>query len=362
LGYSSYHNHDKTMSEPKHNSAIKLNYNNWYLWDCYIKSTIHQKNAYVAFDPEPIDLRMVQQIIPATATSATTTPTIVVIPQPSADELKTYCEELKEWKMVNNVTAGVILGAISDDVQHIINLEEPAKDMYNKLKAKIVKQSSGSCANGTHIKLVYKQFKDTPTIENFEKHLMFYHSKNASLIAVSAGFNDSFLTWLLLNSFSKNEDPTWSMASTNIVTSDVPINKWSFNQVAGKLQEALQNNLHPTAEAPAQAALNATTGKMTLNCYSRPPCMYPSCRAPKTHPTDKCWIKERESKEKGKDKKYRAKRAKKKVIKSSSKPESGSDSLDSDLEWGQKKHHHANRSQAHSHKTLQVLKATINHA
>ena len=71
---------------------------------------------------------------------------------------------------------------------------------------------------------------------------------------------------------------------------------------------------------------------------------------------------ERESKEKGKDKKYRVKRAKKKVVESSSKSESGSDSLDSDSEQGQKKHHHANRLQACSHKTLQVLKATINHA
>jgi len=85
----------------------------------------------------------------------------MVIPQPSTDELKTYRKELKEWKTVNNIVAGVILGAISDDVQHIIDPEEPAKDMYNKLKAEIVKQSSGSSANGTRIELVYKKFKDT---------------------------------------------------------------------------------------------------------------------------------------------------------------------------------------------------------
>jgi len=305
---------------------------------------------------------MVQQIVPATATTATTTPTVMVVPQPSADKLKTYREELKEWKSANNVTAGVILGAILDDIQDIINPEEPAKDMYNKLKAEIVQQSSGSSANRTHIKLVYKQFKDTPTIDNFEKHLTFYHSKNASLIAISAGFDDPFLAWLLLNLFSTNEDPIWSIASTNIVTSDITINKWSFNQVAGKLREALRNNIRPTAEAPAQAALNATTGKTNSNRYSGPPCTYPGCHMLKTHPTDKCWIKERESKEKGKDKKYRAKKAKKKVVESSSESGSGSDSSDSDLERGQKKRHHANRSQAHSHKTLQVLKATINHA
>ena len=144
--------------------------------------------------------------------------------------------------------------------------------MYNKLKAKIIKQSSSSSANGTCIKLVYKQFKDTLTIDNFEKHLTFYCSKNVSLIAISAGFDDLFLAWLLLNSFSTNEDPIWSIASTNIVTLDITINKWLFNQVTGKLHEALQNNIHPTAEAPAQAALNATMGKTNLNHYSGPLC------------------------------------------------------------------------------------------
>jgi len=115
------------MSEPKHDSAIKLNYRNWYLWDHYIKSAIHWKNAYIAFDPKPIDLRTVQQIVLVTATSTTTTPTVMVVPQPSADELKMYCKELKEWKSANNIMAGVILGAISDDIQHIIDPEEPQK-------------------------------------------------------------------------------------------------------------------------------------------------------------------------------------------------------------------------------------------
>ena len=284
------------MSEPKHDSAIKLNYDNWYLWDRYIKSTIRRKNAYVAFDPEPIDPRTIQQVVLATATSAKTTPTVMVIPQASAGELKTYREEWKEWKTANNVAAGVILGAISDDVQHIIDPEEPAKDMYDKLKAEIVKQSSGSSADGTRIELVYKQFKDTPTIDNFEKHLTFYRSRNANLIAVGAGFDDSFLAWLLHNSFSTNEDPIWSMASTNIVTSDTPINKWSFKQVAGKLREALRNNIRPT-EAPTQVTLNATTGKTNSNRYSGRPCTYPGCRMPKTHPTNKCWIKEREQRQ-----------------------------------------------------------------
>ena len=102
-----------------------------------------------------------------------------------------------------------------------------------------------SSANSTRIELVYKKFNDSPTMDNFERHLTFYHLKNANLIAVSAGFDDSFLTWLLVNLFNAHEDPTWSMASTNIITSDTPINQWSFNRVTGKLLEALRNNIHP---------------------------------------------------------------------------------------------------------------------
>ena len=76
-------------------------------------------------------------------------------------------------------------------------------------------------------------------MDNFEKHLTYYCSKNATLMAVNAGFDDPFLAWLLLDSFNSSEDPIWSMASTNIITSDTPINQWSFNHVAGKLHEAL---------------------------------------------------------------------------------------------------------------------------
>jgi hypothetical protein len=115
--------------------------------------------------------------------------------------------------------------------------------MYDKLQAEIVKQLCSSSANGTRTKLIYKQFKDTPMMEGFEKHLTFYHSKNASLNAVSTGFNNSFLAWLLLNSFNANKDPVWSMASTNIITSDTLINQWSFNHVTGKLRKALRNNI-----------------------------------------------------------------------------------------------------------------------
>jgi len=40
-------------------------------------------------------------------------------------------------------------------------------------------------------------------MDNFEKHLTFYCSKNANLIVVGAGFNDSFLAWLRLSVVSE---------------------------------------------------------------------------------------------------------------------------------------------------------------
>lgn len=348
------------MSEAKGDSTIKLGYDNWYLWDRHIKSTIRRKNAYIAFDPEPVDPRTQQQLVTlATAASATATPSVTFTPVPTAEELKTYREELKEWKRANNVAAGVILGAISDDVQHIVNPKEPAISMYDKLRAEIVMQSSGSSANRTRLELVYKRFKDNPTMENFEKHLTFYRSKNANLIIVDAGFDDSFLAWLLLNSFNANENPIWSMVSTNIVTSDMPINQWSFSHVAGKLREALRNNIRP-AEASVstsgtnQMTLNAATGKTNQNRYNGPPCTHPGCRIPNCHATENCCTKEREERDKANKKKHRAKRAKKKAIKSDSESES-------DSEPTQKKRHHANKSRISSEKTLRVLKASLGH-
>jgi len=278
----------------------------------------------------------------------------MVTTTPSAEELKMYREELKEWRTANNVVAGVILGSISVKVEHLINPEDSAKDMYDILKAEILKQSSGSSVYSTRIDLICKKFKDTPMLDNFEKHLTFYCSKNATLLAVGTGFDDSFLAFLLLYSFNSLEDPVWLMASTNIATLDVPINKWLFNQVAGKLRKAMHNNIHP-AEASSsgtnQLALNAVTNKPTLGRYSRPPCTYAGCLKPKTHSTERCYAKERDEKNKEKDKKHKAKRAKKKAAVSSSESESGSDSSDSESEHTQKKRHHA--------KTLCNLKATV---
>jgi len=311
-----------TMGDHKTNLSVKLTYTNWNLWDCYVKSTIRRKNAYVAFNPEPITLSAPQQVVQVVTGSATATPSITVIPKPSAEEMKAYCEELKEWKTANNVT-------------------------------EILKQSSGSSAYSTWIELIYKKFKETLTFDNFKKHLTFYHLKNTSLIAINAGFDDSFLVFLLLYLFNSLEDPVWSMASTNIAMSDVPINLWSFNQIAGKLREALHNCTHPEEVSTSgnnQLALNAVASKLNMNCYSGLQCTYPDCCKPKTHPTEKCWVKEREDREKEKNKKHKAKKVKKKAD-SGSKSESGSDPLESDTECTQRKCHHA--------KMLRTLKATV---
>lgn len=290
---------------------MKLAYDNWYTWDVHIKGIIRRKNAYIAFDPEPTGLRTSQQVIPPTAGTSSNILSVAVTSQPTPEELKMYRKELKEWRTANNVAAGVILGTISEEVEHIIDPKDPAKVMYDKLKAEVAKQWSGSSANETRIELVYKKFKDEPTRENLEKHLTFYRSKNAILSAVGAGADDALLAWLLLNSFNSNDNPIWLMVSTNIFMSDVPINQWSFNYIAGKLREALQNNIRPTDKAPSstsQAALNATTSKTNTNRYDGPPCTHPSCRRPKSHAAEDCWTKQKEDRDANK-KKHKAKKA-----------------------------------------------------
>ena len=93
------------MSEQRKDQLVVLNYSNWLLWEHYIKSSTRRKNAKFALDrPEPIDPRT-PQIVPATAT----TPAITVTPQPTAEELKAYREELEKWEVANNIAAGVIL-------------------------------------------------------------------------------------------------------------------------------------------------------------------------------------------------------------------------------------------------------------
>jgi len=164
------------MSESRNDESVKLGYDNWYLWDHQINSTIRRKNASVAFDPEPVNPRTTQQTTtPAAAgdPNASSTPSTTAS-QPTAEELKTYCAELKEWKTVNNIVAGVILGTLSEEIKHVVNPKESAKSMYDKLEAVVIKQSSGSSAYGIKIELIDKEFKDTPTLENFEKHLTFY--------------------------------------------------------------------------------------------------------------------------------------------------------------------------------------------
>jgi len=298
------------MSESESDQTIELNYDNWYLWDLHIMSTILRKNAYLAFDPQPVDPRAQQLVNPPSTTSSVT-----ITPQPTSEELTTYREELKEWKAANNIATGIILGAISDGVRHVIDLKDPAKVMYDELKAEVAevvsKQSSNNIANWIRIELINKQFKDKPTMDAFEKHLTFYRSRNATLNAVGAGIDDSLLAWLLLNSFSSNEDPIWSIHLTNIVTSGTPMNQWSFNHVAGKLCEVIHHNIRlaatPTSRT-GQTALNASGSKPTSSRYNGPPCTYPKCRRPKSHPTEDCWTKEKEKGGKENRKKHKARR------------------------------------------------------
>ena len=158
-----------TMSNHKSNPPTRLTYTNWNLWERYVKSIIHCKNAYIVFDPMPIDPSAQQQVVQAATTpssaapgAAATIPTVTVAPAAMAEEMKVFCEEMKEWRVANNIMAGVILGSISEEVEYIINPEELAKDMYDKLRVEILKQSSGSSAYSMQIKLIYKKFKDPP--------------------------------------------------------------------------------------------------------------------------------------------------------------------------------------------------------
>ena len=134
-------------------------------------------------------------------------------------------------------------------------------------------------------------------MDAFEKHLIFRRSKGATLDDLGAGISDSLLAWLLLNSFNSNGDPIWSVHFTNIVTSGTPMNQWSFNHVAGKLREVIHHNIRP-AETPtsrtSHTALNAAGSKPTSSRYNGPPCVYPNCCHPQSHPTEDCWTKEKE--------------------------------------------------------------------
>jgi hypothetical protein len=134
-------------------------------------------------------------------------------------------------------------------------------------------------------------------MENFKKPLTFYHLKNTTLDTVQAGFNNSFLAWLLLNLFNSSDNPIWSVQSTNIVISDIPTNQWVCSHITGKLCEALQNNICPAEREPSstrQQVLNASTSKTNQNCYNSPPCTYPNFHPPKSHANEDCWTRQKE--------------------------------------------------------------------
>ena len=325
-----------------------LNYSNWLLWEHYMKSSMRHKNAKVTLDHlEPINPHT-PQVIPATAT----TPAITVTPQPTAEELKAYHEELEKWEVVNNIMAGVILGSLLAEVKHLVNPDEPANAMYDHLKATIMQHTSGSSAYRTQIELVQKQFTDAPMLENFEKHITFFCLKNAKLITAGSGLNDSFLAFLLLYLFNSRTEPMWMITSTNIASSGIPTNQWSFEQIAGKLCEALRNGICSaglltlstlSTSGSNQSALNTMASKAGQSCYNRLACTYPKCCCLKSHTTKDCWMKEKDkrSKEKGKNKKkHKAKKMEKQRVQDSSSSELESMS-DSELEPCWKKRHQA---------------------
>ena len=83
--------------------------------------------------------------------------------------------------------------------------------------------------------------------------------------------------------------------------------------------ETLRNCTHPE-ETPltsggTHSALNAVMSKAGATRYSGPPCMFPDCRRPKTHPTKKGWAKEKEEKDKENRDKEKAKTHKEKKAK-----------------------------------------------
>ena len=344
------------MSESEDDHTIELNYDNWYPWDRHIMATIRRKNAYLAFRPKPVDPHPQQQAVSPAITTPAPTHIVTVTPRPTSEEMKIYREKLEEWRAADDIAAGVIFGAISDKLQHVINPEEPAKVMYDKLKAAVVKKLSGSRAHWIRIELVDKRFEDTPTMEHFERHLTFYRSQNAILTLVGAELDDSLLAFLLVNSFHSNGDPVWTMACTKIITSDTPINRWSFEHVAWELREALCWHNFRTRKAPtpgtSRTSLNATANTTKSRRYNGPPCTYPNCRRPKSHATANCWTKEKRERRNGK--KHRAKKAKKRIVESSSEVETSSDS-ESDSEPSSKKRHYAYPLHVNSRRTLRLL-------
>ena len=122
----------------------------------------------------------------------------------------------------------LLLASYSAQSQTDYNMLSTQKTKLKAEVAEIVKQSSNSIAYWIRIELFNKQFKDKRTMDAFEKHLTFHRLKNATLDDIGAGIDDSLLAALLLNSFSSNRDPIWSIPFINIVTSGTPINQSGF--------------------------------------------------------------------------------------------------------------------------------------
>ena len=133
------------MNELRKERVVILSCNNWYSWDRYIKGAIRRKNAYDALNPPPVDPR-IATTTPAGAAATAGTSQGTAPATPTDDEIKIYRAALEKWNSANDVAVGVILGSISASVELVVDPDEPASVMYNKLKAHALKQSSGTSA------------------------------------------------------------------------------------------------------------------------------------------------------------------------------------------------------------------------
>ena len=62
----------------------------------------------------------------------------------------------------------------------------------------------------------------------------------SSLPASDLTTRTSHFRYYTPSTLNSDTNPIWTITS-NIATSDIPINQWSFEQIAGKLREALRN-------------------------------------------------------------------------------------------------------------------------
>lgn len=295
-------------------------------------------------------------------TTGTSQGTVATVP--TSDEIKAFQTAMEKWAAANEVAGGMILGLLSTNIELLVNLDKLASVMYNKLKAHMLKQSSGTSALDTWANMTEKRFEADLTVDNFKEHANFFCTKNAALSAVSTAFNDHLLMWNLIYSLCDREETFWSMVITSIVITATNVNQWAFDNIANRLCNAVQSNCHKgvksSTTSTSQVALNVNASKPSRGRYSGSPCMYPGCPHLRSHLTEDCWTREREEQKNKQKAKQKARKAKKKAVKSSSELETGSD-LDTDSKPAKEKKHHTNKSQGKLGNITHALMASLSH-